>query len=236
MTCRIDHSNRVVFGTKLHDRLQFVNFDFMEQKRVSQSSSWKMNRITDFYVDRTLLYATLDDSFLVCCDFATGETLWTRFETGKIGNGLIQYGDDLYYCCQGALKKTNGQTVEIIRVPFIKPHSIVGQFGKFLYFTNKEGNTLCQYNLDERIFTWEVFGTHPIKEAVTVSGVEPNSLLMFLRTSNYVSVVDLSKGKAVSNIKTNKASRLRVTDDHILIHKHGGGTIIIPGLRDTDND
>ncbi len=227
-----NHPNRIIFGTKLHDRLQFVNFDFMEQKRITQSSSWKMSRITDLYVDDTMVYATLDNSFLVCCDMATGETLWTRFETGKIGEGLIRYGDDLYYCCQGTLKKTNGDTAEPIRIPFIKPTSIVGQHGKFLFFTNKNGNTLCQYNLDEHKFTWEVFGSHPVQEAVTVSGLKYGSHIMFLRTSDYISMVDTDRGNALSNINTKKAKRMRLTEDHIIIHKHGGGTMLIPGLQD----
>lgn len=227
-----NNPNRIIFGTKLHDRLQFVNFDFMEQKRVTQSSSWKMSRITDLHVNGMMLYATLDNSFLVCCDMTTGETLWTRFETGKIGSGLITYGDHLYYCCQGILKKTDGKTAEVIRIPFIKPVDIVGQYGKFLFFTNKKGNSLCQYNLDERTFTWEIFGSLPIKEVVTVFGVDHNSHIMFLRTSDYISIVDTDRGQALSNIKIKKARRMRLTEDHILVHKHGGGTMLIPGLWD----
>lgn len=227
-----NHSNRIIFGTKLHDRLQFVNFDFMERQRVTQSSSWKMSRITDLYLDGTILYATLDNSFLVCCDMTTGETLWTRFETGKIGKGLIHYDGYLYYCCQGTLKKTNGDSAETIRIPFIKPTSIVEQYGKFLFFTNKNGNTLCQFDLEEHKLTWEVFGSHPILETVTTTGLSHGSHIMFLRTSDYISVVDTDRGHAISNIKTQKARRMRLTEDHIMIHNYDGGTMLIPGLQD----
>lgn len=227
-----NHPNRIIFGTQLHNRLQFINFDFMEQDRIAQSCSWKMSAITDLHVDDMILYATLDNSFLVCCDMSIGETLWTRFEAGKIGKGLVSYGDHLYYCCQGLLKKTNGNTAEVIRIPFIKPTSIIGQYSKFLFFTNKNGNTICQYNLDEHTLTWEVFGNYPIQEAVITNGIERNSHIAFLRTSNHISLVDIDRGQALSNIDIKQTRRIILTEDHIVIHKNKGGTILISGLQE----
>lgn len=231
-----NNPNQVIFGTKLHDRIQFLNFDFIEQRRIAQTSSWEVSNITDFTVLDTMVYATLDNSFLVCCDMSTGETLWTRFETAHIGRGIGLYGDKLFYVSQGLLKETDGKKTEFTRIPMVKVHSIEGQDARYIYLTSKEGKNIIQYDLDLNKANWEVFGSEPIQETVTVSGVTNKDRFMFIRTPNNVNVVNLMTGKAVANVKTKQTRRLRITGDHIIIQKEKGTTTLIPGLHDESND
>ncbi len=181
------------------------------------------------YVEKDILYAVLDYSTILSCNMQTGETLWTRFETAKILRGIIPVEGWLFYTSQGFLKKTNGTEQELVRIPLIRLHSIECHIGNELYFTSKEGASLCKYNLQSRKTIWQIHGQHIIEESLQIKNSKNDNLLL-AKTANHVSVINLDKGKSEANIRVANIDRLRRTGDHVLIHKKNGSTVLIPGV------
>jgi len=228
-------SNRVLFGTKQGDRLQFVNYDFMSNVRIAQTASWKVSSITDLCVSDMILYAVLDNSIIVACDMNSGETLWTRFETGAINRGIAAQNGFLVYCCQGLLKKVQNKDSQTTRIPLTSVSSIEHVNTRNVYITsNKNKHVGCFYTVNDDL-KWQVFGQKPMIDTVVVQDVNHNEILL-VQTEDYVAMVNLSTGVAESSIKTPNLYRLRITEDHIVIQKSKGGVTLIPGIiHEQDN-
>ncbi len=223
--------NGVIFGTKQADRIQFVNYDFMERNRIAQSAFWKVTMVTDCNVTSNILYAVLDNSIIVACDMSTGETIWTKFETAKINRGIFFHDNFVFYSCQGLLKKTDGKTTQVIRIPLISVHSLEHISGGKAYVTSNEGKNLCQYDLLTETLKWEIFSHYPILESLPAKG-KPNDNLLLVRTTDYMGIVNISAGRAETHVRSSNISRIRETTDHILIHKSTGSTTLLSGTED----
>lgn len=225
--------NRVIFGTKQGERIQFVNYDFMSNERVAQTASWKVSAITEMCVSDMILYAVLDESIIVACDMNTGETLWTRFENGTINRGIVVQNGFLMYCCQGLLKKVQNKDIQIIRIPRIKASSIEYHDSRNIYITMNDGkNVGCFYTVNERL-KWQVRGQKPIVDTVVVHDTNHNEI-MLAQTSDYVAIINLTAGVLESSIRTPNLHRLRVTGDHVVIQKSRGGVTLISGATTND--
>ena len=223
--------NGIIFGTKKLGKIQFVNYDFIANNRIAQTSSWEADEITSIRVEGNILHAILDTSTIVACDMSTGETLWTRFETGLVQRGLALIDGWIYYTSQGLLKKTNGETQKTIRIPLIRLSSIESSTGKTLYFTVKENKTLCRYDITSGRLVWKIQGQHTILDS-TQALDEANNNLLLVRAPEYIGIISLDKGRAEANIRPGRIRRLRRTGDHILIHKENGSTTLVPGIED----
>jgi hypothetical protein len=226
--------NQVIFGTLQGDRIQFVNYDFMNQQRIAQTASWKVSSVTDTCFQDMILYAVLDQSSIVACDMTTGETLWTRFETAKINRGIVPHNGRLVYCCQGLLKKVQDKDIEITRVPLLSASSIEHHDDRNIYFTSNEGKNVCAYYTVTDKLRWQIFGRKFIQESIVVQDVNKNDLLL-ARTDDHIAIANLSLGRAESAIRTPNIYRLRQTQDHVLIQKTIGTTTLIPGVEDADD-
>ncbi len=224
--------NSVVFGTKLFDRIQFVNYDFMDHKRISQTSSWNMTNITDITSYKNDLFAILDNAFVVCCGMDSGETKWTRFESGRVNPKILIHNDTAFYTCQNMLKSSLGASVESTRIPLVKIHSLQSIHNGKLYFTANKGASLCCYDLATKTLVWEIPGNLPIKETLVTQGKYKGRTydIMLLRMENHLGIVNLSLGKTIHYRKILHISRIRETGNYILIHKHPNETEIIPGV------
>ncbi len=220
--------NKIIFGTSLLNQVQFVNYDFVDEKRISQTASWKMSNITNIFLDKLILYAVLDGSIIVCCDMSTGETLWTRFETGRINRGIFPINGKLYYTCQGLLKYTDGDKTEAMRIPQTQVQTLEAATGNMIYFTANKGNNVCQYNISSSTKNWEVFGQRPVEESVLIKSTKKEDVLL-VRTENNIAVLNLVSGKAVSNIKISRPCRLVETHDHVIVQKENGSSVLLPG-------
>ena len=227
--------NQIVFGTQQVNRIQFTNYDFMEQSRLAQTASWNASSITDTLFVDTTLYAVLDKSTIVATDMNTGELLWTRFETAEIAPGLVTHDKYLLYACHGMLRKTDGRETKSIRIPLINVSSILHANDRDIYMTaNESKNVLC-YSLIPDKLKWEIFGKDQIYESILVKSSEDADILA-VRTDNYVTLINISAGKSEYNIKTNNIARVRQTGDHLLIQKSTGSSTLVPGMRDDDSD
>ncbi len=229
-------NNQIIFGTKYPNRIQFLKYDFVNQSRVCQTMSWEMSRVNHLTMHNHMLYALLDNAFIVCCDMSTGETLWTKFEAGFIHKNLIVYNDNLLYACQNILKIANGKEVENVSIPLARIHSLEHVIGDNLYFTSNEGKNICCYDLKGRRLKWEILGNLEIKESIIVPGRHEGRMydMMVVRTKDSMGIVNLTVGKTVQFLKSPAISRIRVTGDHLLIHSHADHTEMIPGLTEED--
>ncbi len=226
-------NNQMVFGTKYPNRIQFLSYNYIEQTRVCQTMSWKMARVNHVIMDGNILYALLDNAFIVCCDMSTGETLWTRFEAGFIHKNLIIYKNKLIYACQNILKIVDEDSnVENIQIPLVRIHSMEHLIGENLYFTSNEGKNICCYNLKSRKLRWEILGNLEIKESIMTRGLYEDRVydIMIVRAKDSVGTINVVLGKSISFLKTPAVSRIRETGDHILVHTHADHTEMIPGL------
>lgn len=222
--------NCIIIGTKQADRVQFINYNFMEQQREAQTSFWKVKEVTDIIHDKNtnIIYAVLDSSIIVACDMKTGETLWTRFETALVNRGMSVHEGNLFYSCQGLLKKTDGQKTESIRLPLISACSIEHGSGQSLYITN-ECKSLCRYDINSRILVWEIHGQQEIKNSLAARSQDGSEILL-LQTKEYIGIVNLTSGTSESFIRTPNILKMRITGDHLLIQKTNNMTILVPGI------
>ena len=222
--------NQIIFGTQQTNRIQFVNYDFIGQVRVAQTSSWSAAAVTDSLFVDNILYAVLDKSTLIAVDMSTGELLWTKFETAEIAPGLVTYDKYLLYACHGLLKKTDGHETKSIRIPLTSVSSILHANDREVYATANEGKNVICYSLLPDKLKWEIFGKDQIRDSVLVKS-SSNDDVLAVRTDKYVTLINLATGKSEYNIKTNNIARIRKTGDHLLIQKSTRTSTLVPGIH-----
>lgn len=222
-------SDQIVFGTKQSDRIQFVNYDFMKQSRVVQTSSWNASSVTNTLFVDTVLYAVIDKSIIVAIDMGTGELLWTKFETAEIAPGLAVYDKYLLYVCHGMLKKTDGKESTPIRIPLVNVSSILHANDRDVYMTSNESKNIICYSMVPNKLKWEIFGKNYIRDGILVNSSKGEDILA-VRSDSSIALINLSEGKSEYNIKTKNIAKLRQTGDHLLIQKTTGASTLIPGI------
>jgi outer membrane protein assembly factor BamB len=222
--------NQIIFGTQQIGRIQFANYDFMENSRVAQTPSWNVAKVTDTLLVDKILYAVLDKSTIVAVDMSTGELLWTKFETAEISPGLVTFDKYLIYTCHGLMKKTDGEETQSVRIPLMSVSSILHANDRNLYMTvNDNQNVIC-YDLVSDKLKWEIFGNNPILQSVLVKS-SSNEDVISVRTKKHITLINVSSGKSEYNVRTNNIARIRKTGDHLLIQKSTGHSTLIPGIK-----
>lgn len=230
------HKNAVIFGTKLQDKIQFINYNFINNKRISQSTSWKIHKIDDVVVKDGVLYAILDSSFLNACKVETCETLWTRFEYSIIKPKIIPYKRGLLYTCQNTLKYTEGKTSTLTKIPLVYISKLIGIRNNHLFFISNQNKNVCAYNLVDKKLVWEITGNNPILETLLAKGKSHYDIddILLARTKDELSIVNLSRGRSTHCFKLPNVYRMRQTGDHILVHKYDQQTDMLPGIIKSD--
>lgn len=226
--------NSVIFGTKVDNRIQFVNYNFISQNRIVQTASWKVANITDSAITFDFnLYAVLDESTIICCDMITGETIWTKFETAKVNKGITVQSGYLVYTCQNLIKKTAGKETTIIRIPLIDVTFVEHSNDRNLYLSYQNKN-LCCYNTVSETLMWEIHGNHRIKESLVIQDKEGSDILV-VNADTYLSFVNLTLGKVEKTVRIGSGFRLRKTGNHILIQKNIGSSSIVGEMIENNN-
>ncbi len=225
--------NKIIVGTKLMDRIQFLIYDFMARSRVRQTASWNMSRINSLTLSHNKLYALLDNAYLVGINSDTGQTIWTRFETGRISDTILTYKKELLYTSQNILKRAKNKKVNNIRIPLVRIHNLEQIVGDKLYFTANKGKNICCYDLRDNKLIWEIYGNAVIQETILAKGIDNNKThdVMLIRSQNALNIVNLTLGQTVKTLKIKDIARIRQTDNHILIHKYQQNTDMIAGVE-----
>lgn len=217
-----NNPNSVLIGTGLNQKIQFINYDFMDEKRISQSTSWPMRAITDCIVENNILYILLDHSFVVACNIDTCANVWTRFETGKTNPKLIPHKKGIAYVCQNVIRTLDEEgAVENIHVPLFYPHGIESIIGDYAYLTADDGQSLACCNLRTKELKWEIKGKNTILDTITLKGRDQQSVFnaMLVRINTGIGLVNLDTGQAVAHENIQNLFGMRQTADHILLHR-----------------
>lgn len=221
----------VIFGTFNKMQVQLVNYDFIGDKRIWQSASWKMEKINHICVTEENVYVLFDNAFLACCDIETGETRWTRFETGRISPKLLPYQGGILYACQGVLKHYADKPTTT-RIPLTRIHSLEHVVGNKVVLTTEEGKHISCYDLDKGAIDWEIVGGRPILETVPIKGRHKNVIndVLAIRTKDHLALVDITRGITLHHSLMTGLYRIRETENHVLAHKYNNTTVMIAGL------
>ncbi len=227
-----DSEDNIVFGTFLRGNLQFLNYDFTGNKRISQTSSWQMTHIIDCAVDSKKIYGLLDSTFLVCCSVDTGETLWTRFETQKIDKIILPYRNGLLYNCQNNLKFADESgNIDNTSIPLVSISQLSHIIDHDLYFLSNENKNIGCYDLQDKALKWEIPGKQPIYETLLSKGTSNKKIydVLLYRTNDGIGIINLTLGQSAFFLSLTGSQRIRKTSDHILISRVGNRTEMIPG-------
>jgi len=224
----------IMFGTKRGEHVQVVNYDFIGQKRIAQSASWKVRNITDMMIQGDKAYALLDSSFLVGCSTETCETLWNRFEAGYVNPYLIPHDGGILYSCQGLIRHYKNGSINTIQVPLSRVSSLLTCLGDKLIFTSDDHTNIGSYDLTKNRLVWEVVGSEKILEFVMVKGKVDKETFntVAIRVDDKFGLVNVDLGRSAYYGKCYGVYRIRQTSDHLLLHKSKGQTDMITGLSD----
>lgn len=225
-------SNSLFFATRLHGKTQFVNYDFMNEKRISQTKSWDLKTVTSICRDSSLCYAVLDRSLLVCCDINTGETKWTRFEASKIGEDIFAHENRIFYCCNNSLKINNQKKLETVRVPLLDLSSAIALENNIVYAKSNEYQNMCAFNPSNKKLEWEARGTNIISQCIIAKGRDGRGVkpIAILRCVNQLNIIDLTSGASVFSINIHDMFKIRITGDHVLVSCYGEKSKLISGI------
>jgi len=229
---KTNNENSILMGTGLNKKIQFINYDFMSGKRISQSNSLSMNVINDCIVEDNTLYALLDHSFILSLDADTCATKWSRFETGKTNPHLIPYKKGITYVCQNIIRLADETgTIENIHIPLLQPHSVESVVSDKAYMISDEGKSICCCNLQTKSLEWEIKGKSLIHDTITIKGINGSEkielMIVYIKTG--IGLINLSSGQHISSENIQNLLRIRKTADHILLHKPYF-THMIPGV------
>jgi hypothetical protein len=223
-------ASSVVFGTRNRGHIQFVNYDYSNRIRISQTASYKMAEINDFDVSNDIFYALLDNSYLISANISTCESLWHRFETGRITPKLIPSKNEVYYACGGVLKYRNPDVVSI-KIPLVKVNSVEAKFGNHIIITGMNGLSLCCYDIANEELKWQIRSNLVIQQTLPVKilvGGKANDAVIVM-TKDHITIVDCTKGRNVYHTEFKNIARIRRTGSHILLHKYSGSAGVIAG-------
>lgn len=223
--------NAIVFAAHLHNNIHFVHYDFITKKRIAQTLSWEVSQVNDARYEDGKIYALMDNTYMVCCDAETCETLWTKFETGHVSPKLLPFGDGVIYACQNLLKVHANKKTEVVRIPLARPNTVELIKGDLVYYTSNDQKHLCCFDLKNKKLIWEITGTEIIKKTISAVGKSDKNVndMLLLQTDAAVTVINLSLGRVHSHFKLSGLQDIRRTDNHILIHRLDQ-TGMLPGV------
>lgn len=229
-----ESDSALIFGSRVRGQVQFVVYDPIEQKRLAQTSSWKMNDISDFAVAGGRIFGLLDKTFLAGCDDQTCDVLWTRFETGEIVPKILPDKGALWYACRGALKNHSASGVNTIRIPLTKISSLEELSNTTIYLTARERTALSAFDYTKNSTLWQITGSIQIQESAPIQVRTAEAKIhnaLVLRLENGISIVDIVEGRTVFNTQLPEVFKIHTTPNYILAQKYSGGTYLISGIR-----
>ena len=225
-----DTKDILTFGTQRDNKVQSVSYSISQQKRISQSMSWNLEKFSYFEVLGDRIFAIIDNTFLISLESKTNEVLFNRFESGSIKGKFLPTDYGLIYPYGHCLRRVTSDGVKTARIPTVRVSSIEHVSGRHLYFTSNDKKNINCYDMKSNALQWEIFGHNAIEESLVVkgygNGIRYN--IMILRLNNHIGIINLDKGESIKYIKCPNVFRLRDTGSHILAHRSNGITTIIP--------
>jgi hypothetical protein len=217
--------SNVVFGTRSMNRTQLVCYDPWSAKRVCQTSSWNLDKITDFLCLGNTAYAVLNQTLIASANMETGEINYTRFEPATIGKSIQPYRDGIVYPLQGMLTILAPEPTRV-SVPGVIVDYLHAVDGNRVICSSNDKNQLVCFDLIYKKIAWKLPSTSPIRQFLTVETTDGQVGLA--RLDKHVVFVDLSNGVPLRT-ESITAERVRVTGKNIVISK-AASTLIMEGI------
>lgn len=223
------NQNSILFGTSFKGNIQFIDYDFLEKKRLRQSSSWTANRINYCGIVDNNLCAILDTNTIVSCDAAALDLNWTRFEADAILGDVLAYKGSQIYTCQNTLRFVNKKgSAESVHVQQSTITRLLGVIDNFLYFIDNHTHLVC-YDLSVKSVLWTLPGNLPVRDFLFATGKSANKEYnaLLLSVENHVVIINLTLGTCLGHLRFDGLARMRKTAGHILLHRYNGSSGII---------
>ncbi len=226
------NENCIIFGTRTQNGIQLVHYNFMKKERISQSATWKTQKIDDASSDETNIYLLMDTSFLTGCEIETCETFWTRFEANMVYPRIIPYKKSIFFSCQNSVRKYKDKKIENIRVG-TQLHNLHHVLGSQLIVTTHKAKHIQMFDIQQDKTLWDITGDHPIADSILVKGRSTHEVDVVVFVSNgQVGMINTSVGHVSHYGISKNVFRIRQTEDHIIINKQNGHTDLIAGISD----
>lgn len=230
--------NCIVFGTKSHNGIQFMNYNFIDQKRISQTSTWNFKSVTDIIQYNNTVYAVLDSTFLVEFDNSTCEVKNIRSETSLISPKIFGTNNGIIYLSQSSIREWNGKQVESVRTPISSTSRLLGISQECCYLVTDKTN-ISAFDKKLGSIIWEIKSDKIIYDSLTIKGIGSDNKTFdigVVQSSDTITLINFLKGRIIRSFPTLDAYKIRTTSDHILIHRYGqqtdmlfsGGTVQEP--------
>lgn len=223
--------DHIMLTTEFNGQIQFVRYDYCNQKKLAQSASWKLKGASSVIANKKTLFAILDNTFVEAIDIETCEQIWSRFEAGSLSKGLLLYKNGVIYAKTNSLFVMNiNGTFSKFRVTETKIEKLLDISGDKVFFVSNNGKDLCCYDLKAESLSWKISGNRKIDSGFICSGVRGKSKrpIMVLVADNHLGVADLSinfiKFAYAQGIKT-----VRKCGDCLLVDNIGDFSGIIHG-------
>lgn len=222
--------DNLIFGTQRNNKVQSISYSISQQKRISQSMSWDLEKFSYFEVIGDRIFAVVDNTFLAIMNINTNEMLFSRFEPGTVAEKFLPIDNGVIYPYGHCLRKITSEGVKTAKIPTNRVSSIEHISGRYLYFTSNDKKNINCYDMKSNTIKWEIFGHSPIQESLAIKGNSGGMQynVMVIRLNNHIGIINLDKGESIAYLKCPNVFRIRNTGTHILAHRSNGTTTIIP--------
>lgn len=231
-------NNCIVFGTKSHTGIQFMNYNFINQKRVSQTSTWNFKSVTDVVQFNDTIYAVLDSTFLIAFNNSTCEVKNVRFESSLVSPKIFCTNNGIIYLSQNSIRKWNGKQTESIRTPISSTSRLLGISQTYYYLvTDKTNISAFDEKLDSII--WEIKSDKVIYDSLAIKGIGSGNKTFdvgVIQSSDSIMLINFLRGRIIRSFPTLDAYKIRTTSDHILIHRYGQQTDMLFSGEEVENN
>lgn len=218
--------NGIIFGTKLRDGIQIINYNIEKALRTYQSSSWKFDNFNDLILTENSIFALMNKTFLIELSKTTGELLWHRFETGSIGNKIL-FQNKLYYSCNGYLKIFSKE-LETKKIPLFQINTLLLIHDYSLFFIANNKN-ICKYNLKLDKVEWDIDVGQDILIHQVFEYKQNNIVynIMCAKIGTKFILMNLDSGKIIHVATIEDMKSLVVNGQKVLIHFDSNITKIV---------
>lgn len=214
---KTDDPNCFTIATQFRNLLHLMKYDFINAKRISQSASWQVSQLNDINLCGKYIYLLLDNSLIVQCNNETCETLWKRFEPGRVEPRIvIDEQKKVLYACSNILKIVQGEDIQNIRIPLARPDSLEFVVRDKLFYTSNNRKHICCYNLTNNNLEWEITGSDAILRTIRLIDMADNNLAV-IQTVKGITIINTSAGKIVNYFRLNNLQDMKLTKHNLLL-------------------
>lgn len=229
-------NDNYVFGNMNQMGISIILYCLSTKTKKIQTKTWKVNGIDSFKVNKNLVYAVLDKSFIICHDLDNGELLWKKFHTSPISN-ILPYRDGIVYCCQDLLKKSSISESVTIKTPYIQVENVLLILENRLYFVSSDNKIYCFDLINEKI-EWETKIKDKPIEAVVVKAFYKNKIrdILVLLSKDQIIFINAHRGSIDQYFVFPDMQKIKLINNDILINTSTDRTIMLLGSKNVTKD